>query len=165
MYLSAQLVQYQPIVLPSSLQPTPNLYVSSSPMFHHCFIFMCRWCSDDADTDTGQEGLGRVDLTRGGQGARSEETYIHTYWLIDSRAREDPTPYFSNQYNIIYKYTKIIAIVGSLRQQTDTVRSCLSSYVHIYDKSKISILSNLAILESILPNVNISIHSRTKPDM
>ena len=133
------------------------------------FLFLC---ADDApmmQTQThrpGGTGTSWFDARR----SRSEEMrvrrriYINIDFLTLAPG-EDPTPYFSNQYNIIYKYTKIIAIVGSLRQQTDTVRSCLSSYVHIYDKSKISILSDLAILESILPNVNISIHSRTKPDM
>ena len=73
----------QPIILPSSLQPTPNLYVSSSPMFHHCFIFMCRWCSDDADTDTQarrdrDELIWRAVEKRGDVGT---STYILTYWL------------------------------------------------------------------------------------
>ena len=87
------------------------------------------------------------------------------YWLS---CQVGPHSIFCNLYDIRYKCTEIIAIVGFSRQPTDTdtaeersIVSIVSIFLHIYAKSKISTLSDLAILESIIPNVSISIHSTT----
>ena len=144
----------QPIILPSSLQSTKPLHVFFTNVLS-CFMQMMQ-----TDTDIEEWGASR-------------RTYV-----VDSHAREDPTPYFSNQYDIIYKCTEIIAIVGSSRQLTDTGQYNtyeVATYLHkrrgeidrVYFPPYLrqiqnqynTLLSDVAILESIIPNVSISKHS------